>query len=265
MHFKEELSQLINEKNKERVNILLNSFLLKAYNQGWNDCLWGDEAPSLDSQSEKEILSRIKKEPNNKIRMSNWERSMAIPSCVPVRLKEKYQKAIRFAGEKHGDQKMPGSTISYMVHVSNVAMEILSAYFSQPDFDVDFAVQVALLHDVIEDTDTGYEELKTAFSERIAYAVLALSKNKDIPDKSERMKDSLKRILHLENEAGMVKLADRITNLQPPPKHWTKEKIGKYHVEVKYIRESLKHCNVYLSTRLQEMIESYQIHIAINS
>ena len=261
MHFEEEISSLIDEKNKERVNILFNSFLLKAYNQGWNDCLWGDEAPALDSQSEKEILSRIKKEPNNKIRMSNWERSMAIPSCLPVRLQEKYQKAIRFAGEKHGDQKMPGSTISYMVHVSNVAMEILSAYFSQPDFDVDFAAQVALLHDVLEDTENHDEELKTAFSERIADAVLALSKNKDIPDKSERMKDSLKRILQLENEVGMVKLADRIINLQPPPKHWTNEKIGKSHCEAKNIHESLTHCNKYLSLRLQKLIGTYNLYL----
>ena len=193
--------------------------------------------------------------------MSNWERPIPIAACVPVRLQEKYQKAIRFAGEKHGDQKMPGSTISYMVHISNVAMEILSAYFLQPDFDVDFAVQVALLHDVIEDTDTGYEELKTAFSERIADAVLALSKNKDIPDKSERIKDSLKRILQLENEVGMVKLADRITNLQPPPRHWTKEKIGKYHREARNIHESLKHCNKYLSLRLQQLIGTYNLYL----
>ena len=49
-------------------------------------------------------------------------------------------------------------------------MEILMSYSVNPNFDVDFAVQVALLHDVLEDTDTSYEELNhcnTYLAERI--------------------------------------------------------------------------------------------------
>ena len=41
---------------------------------------------------------------------------------------ELYQKAMKFAGEKHKDQKVPGTNSNYLLHISNVAMEILVAY-----------------------------------------------------------------------------------------------------------------------------------------
>jgi len=44
-----------------------------------------------------------------------------------------------------------------------------------------FAAQVALLHDTIEDTATTYDEIKEIFSEKIADAVLALSKDSNLP------------------------------------------------------------------------------------
>jgi len=72
---------------------------------------------------------------------------------------ELYQKAIRFAGAKHAKQQVPGTKTNYLAHVSNVAMEVMLAHAQQPDFDLDFAVQLALLHDTLEDTDTDMLEL----------------------------------------------------------------------------------------------------------
>jgi (p)ppGpp synthase/HD superfamily hydrolase len=141
---------------------------------------------------------------------------------------ELYQKAMNFAGEKHSEQKGPGTNSNYLLHVSNVAMEVLMAYTYDNSFDINFAIQTAILHDTIEDTDTEFSELKTEFGEQIVLAVQALTKNKDLSSKEDRMHDSLKRINELQKEVGLVKLADRITNLQTPPKHWSKEKIIKY-------------------------------------
>lgn len=50
----------------------------------------------------------------------------------------------------------------------------------------------------------------------------------------------------------MVKMADRITNLQPPPKHWTPEKISRYREEACQIHQALKGACSYLAARLQE-------------
>ena len=64
---------------------------------------------------------------------------------------ELYQEAMSFAGEKHSEQLVPGTTSNYLLHISNVAMEVLIAYNYAKDFDIDFAIQIAILHDTLED------------------------------------------------------------------------------------------------------------------
>ena len=173
-----------------------------------------------------------------------------------------YQKAIKFATAKHVEQNqtIPGTNLPYVVHLSNVAMEILITSFHSENFDLGFAVQVALLHDTLEDTNTNYEELETKFGVEIAMGVLALTKNEKLP-KEEQIKDCLKRIKLLQSEVWAVKLADRITNLQPPPPHWDKERKINYRDEAILILCELKDGNFYLAKRLEEKIEEYERYI----
>lgn len=171
-------------------------------------------------------------------------------------VQDAYQKAIAFAGEKHKHQKMPASDIPYMTHLSNVAMEIILAGANGEGFDTAFAVQLALLHDTIEDTDTKYSEVEAVFGEKVARGVFALTKEGE-KSKEEQMRESIGKILGQPNEVGAVKMADRITNLQKPPKHWTKEKAIKYRVEAEYIFAELGNCNEYLRERLKFKIEKY--------
>jgi (p)ppGpp synthase/HD superfamily hydrolase len=177
-----------------------------------------------------------------------------------MKIQEVYQKALKFAGEKHSNQKVPGSEANYLLHISNVCMEILVAYSENKDFDVELAVQVAALHDVIEDTETCFEEVTRLFGKSVACGVLALSKDKTIEDKRESMLDSLSRIKSQPREVGMVKLADRITNLQKPPHYWNTEKIKKYKAEAQTILTALKGRNQYLESRLEKKIEQYQAY-----
>lgn len=169
-----------------------------------------------------------------------------------------YQKAIKFAAKRHADsnQVLPGTNIPYVVHLSNVAMEILIASQNTEHFNTEFAVQVALLHDILEDTATTFEELSEEFSTEIAEAVLALTKNSQLP-KESKMSDSLNRIKKLSKEVWAVKLADRITNLQTPPQLWGVEKITEYQKEAIQIANALKGSNAYLEKRLQTKIEDY--------
>ena len=115
---------------------------------------------------------------------------------------------MKFAGEKHSDQKVPGTNSNYLLHISNVAMEILMAYTVNNDFDINFAIRVAIMHDTIEDTTADINELKREFGEKIARAVQALTKNETLSTKKKMITDSLDRINQLEKEVGMVKLAD---------------------------------------------------------
>ncbi len=171
---------------------------------------------------------------------------------------EIYQKAMKFAGEKHCDQLYPGSTANYLLHIANVSMEIFLAYQNAPDFDLDQAIQLAILHDVIEDTDTDYQEVKTRFGVPIADGVLALTKDETLSGKAEKMADSLERINRCAKEVGMVKLADRISNLQKPPHYWSQQKITNYREEAKTILMALTDKNEYLQNRLAQKIEDYK-------
>jgi guanosine-3',5'-bis(diphosphate) 3'-pyrophosphohydrolase len=172
-------------------------------------------------------------------------------------IQELYQKAIRFAGERHGNQKLPASKASYLVHLSNVAMEVILAEQHTDDFDLDFAVQIALLHDVLEDTPASFEEVSESFSGEIAEAVLALSKNEDLPGDIQ-IPDSLMRIKALRKEVWAVKLADRISNMQKPPKTWNLEKKKQYRQVAKLILQELKGGNAYLESRLEKKIKEYK-------
>ncbi|MEO6541527.1 MAG: HD domain-containing protein [Ferruginibacter sp.] len=169
-----------------------------------------------------------------------------------------YQKAIKFATLKHLEKKqlVPGTNMPYVVHLSNVAMEIFMASQHSENFNLDLAIQAGLLHDTLEDTATTVEELTFEFGDEVSEAVLALTKNDTLP-KAEKMQDSLQRIKKLSKAVWAVKLADRITNLQPPPAHWDNEKKKTYRQEAITIAEELKGGNSYLETRLQEKIAAY--------
>ncbi|MEM6376905.1 MAG: HD domain-containing protein [Bacteroidota bacterium] len=171
-----------------------------------------------------------------------------------------YQIAIKFAGEKHKDQLVPGANANYLLHLSNVAMEVMIAHQQESNFDLSIAVQLALLHDTVEDTDTTSEEIMNSFGRKIAEGVAALSKNPALKTKAEKMDDSLRRILDAYPEVRLVKMADRITNLQEPPHYWTKEKIKQYTAEAQKIFDQLSGINTYLDQRLQQQIEAYKTY-----
>ena len=170
-----------------------------------------------------------------------------------------YQETIAFAALKHGNQKMP-TGLPYVVHLSNVAMEVFMAHKEEPNFNIEFAIQLALLHDVLEDTPLSFKELEDTFGNIVATGVLALTKNASL-DKKDQMDDSLNRILDLSSEVAIVKLCDRITNLQKPPKKWDNAKIKKYHLQAIQIAERLEGKNEYLDKRINKKIEKYKLYL----
>ena len=175
---------------------------------------------------------------------------------------ENYIEVLNFAALAHGEQKTPKG-LPYIAHITCVAMEVINACEkSQLEQNkTDLAISCALLHDVIEDTNITYDEIYVKFGDKIANGVEALTKDKTKSTKQEQMKDSLERLLAQPYEIQMVKLADRITNLGIPPKHWDSEKIKKYQEEAALILSCLKNSNIYLSKRLEEKIEEYKKYI----
>ncbi|MBR8838857.1 MAG: bifunctional (p)ppGpp synthetase/guanosine-3',5'-bis(diphosphate) 3'-pyrophosphohydrolase [Stigonema ocellatum SAG 48.90 = DSM 106950] len=170
---------------------------------------------------------------------------------------ESYIKAYRFAAHAHLGQKVPGTEIPYIMHLSFVSMEVIAALNLEQEHDGELAVQCAILHDTIEDTKVTFEQVKDEFGDRIANGILALTKDEKLA-KPLQIPDSLRRIKEQVQEIWMVKLADRISNLQPPPHDWTQEKISRYREESIEIYEDLKDASPFLASRLESKIENYK-------
>ena len=75
------------------------------------------------------------------------------------------------------------------------------------------------------------------------------------------MADSLRRIWEQPREVAMVKLSDRITNLQPPPVHWSREKIAAYADEAQEIYDALADASPFLAARFREKLAEYRATI----
>ncbi|HEY0253094.1 MAG TPA: HD domain-containing protein [Kofleriaceae bacterium] len=161
-----------------------------------------------------------------------------------------YVQALQFAARKHEGQRVTGSGLPYLVHVCSVASEILGVGGS------DLALQCALLHDTVEDTATTLDEIRSEFGLAVMHGVSALTKNAELP-KSEQMADSLARIQTQPHVIWIVKLADRITNLAPPPAHWTSEKRRTYREEAIVIADTLGAASPALEARIRARIAAY--------
>jgi (p)ppGpp synthase/HD superfamily hydrolase len=134
-------------------------------------------------------------------------------------------------------------TRPYVAHVVKVAMEVLAATQGEAGLDRNLAVACALLHDTVEDSpELKRPGVRARICKEFGAAVLAgvdaLAKNDELP-KSERMSDSLRRVKEQPRDVWLVKLADRITNLEPPPREWTLDKRRRYLEEAKVILKEL--------------------------
>lgn len=167
-----------------------------------------------------------------------------------------YLDALNFAARAHHAQTIPGGDVPYLVHLCQVAMEVMAS----PACD-DLALACALLHDTIEDTATTFEEIQAKFGLQVAQGVSALSKDLTLP-KNEQMADSLRRLAECGPQVQMVKLADRITNLQEPPHTWPLEKRRAYQREAQEILSTLGASDRLLASRLAGKIQNYSRYLS---
>jgi (p)ppGpp synthase/HD superfamily hydrolase len=180
------------------------------------------------------------------------------PGDDPMRRfsQDSYMRAWRFAAEKHRGQTMTGSDLPYVTHVGAVAMEVIAALMVEAVAEPDLAVVVALLHDTIEDTGATQDEIAAAFGDAVARGVAALSKDPRLP-KEERLADSLRRIKLAPPEIALVKLADRVVNLEPAPPDWSRDKRRTYRAEARTILAELGAASPSLAARLADKIARY--------
>jgi (p)ppGpp synthase/HD superfamily hydrolase len=172
------------------------------------------------------------------------------------------QDAWQLATQKHDGQKYggfeEGSQVEYLNHIGSVTFEIMTASVMEKNMDVMLAITCAMLHDTIEDTDLSYESIVSKYGARVANGVLALTKDKKIEGKKEKMIDSLRRIKKQPKEIWSVKMSDRIANLYAPPFYWNDEKKKVYIEEAWLILKELGVASKYLADRLADKINAYK-------
>lgn len=125
---------------------------------------------------------------------------------------------IEFIKEKHKGQKRIQGT-PYYIH----PLEVSNILYKR-GFPKDYQI-VGLFHDLLEDTNTTYEELVQISNKEIADAVKLITK-----EKGYVMSDYINRIKQ-NDMARMVKLADRLHNLSET--HLASEKF-----QVRYVKET---------------------------
>ncbi|OGO18481.1 MAG: hypothetical protein A2Z15_07940 [Chloroflexi bacterium RBG_16_50_11] len=85
-------------------------------------------------------------------------------------------------------------------------------YLYNLDYPKDIVI-AGILHDLLEDTDVSFNDIKEKFGEKIARLVQACSFDAAIKDKKEQYNEVFARCLKEGKEALLVKIADLIDNL----------------------------------------------------
>ena len=75
------------------------------------------------------------------------------------------------------------------------------------------AIQAALLHDTVEDTDTTIEEIITEFGNDVARVVQEVTDDRSLP-KGQRKQMQVDTVAGKSDRAKLVKLADKLYNLR---------------------------------------------------
>ena len=122
-------------------------------------------------------------------------------------------KAIQFATEAHKGVVRKGSKLPYILHPLEAGV-IVSSMTNDEN-----VIAAAILHDVLEDTDVTYEELKKEFGV-VADYVSAESENKrkELPPEATWKIRKQETIEHLQQEnrkeIKIIALADKLSNIR---------------------------------------------------
>jgi (p)ppGpp synthase/HD superfamily hydrolase len=165
--------------------------------------------------------------------------------------------AFEYGEEKHKHEFRSHSEEPYFIHCTAVASNLLT----DPDIKKDFII-AALLHDVIENTETKFDEIEKKFGATATYLVKALTK----PPSSFK-KEWGKEKYYKEGFFGplieasktnpfalKIKLSDRLNNLETYWKFASKKKIVEYVWETRELLKISSNIATPLKTRIQEQL-----------
>ncbi|MDD6034046.1 MAG: bifunctional (p)ppGpp synthetase/guanosine-3',5'-bis(diphosphate) 3'-pyrophosphohydrolase, partial [Oscillospiraceae bacterium] len=151
---------------------------------------------------------------------------------------DKIGEAYRLADEAHGGQKRKSGD-PYISHPVAVAIILVGL-----GMDTD-CICAALMHDVVEDTDTTLDEIRRKFGGDVAVMVNGVTKLGQIPlsTKEEQQAENVRKMLLAMNEdvrVIIIKLADRLHNMRTAM-YWPPEKQRSKSLETMEIYAPIAH------------------------
>lgn len=129
-------------------------------------------------------------------------------------------KAIAFATKAHEGQVRKGTTIPYILHPLEAAT-IVGTMTTDDEI-----IASAVLHDVVEDTDTTVEQIEELFGYRVARLVAAESEDKreNLPAQSTwkvRKQETLDHLKNAQIDVKMIALGDKLSNVRAIHRDYT--------------------------------------------
>jgi guanosine-3',5'-bis(diphosphate) 3'-pyrophosphohydrolase len=120
---------------------------------------------------------------------------------------KKIELAEEYAKKKHSNQLRKDGITTQYEHLKSVVTRLKGLGITDED-----VLCAGWLHDVIEDTDTTFENINSLFGKNVALLVLALSKEK-IPQKKIMESNYIHNLQISSTEAKIIKLCDISSNL----------------------------------------------------
>jgi guanosine-3',5'-bis(diphosphate) 3'-pyrophosphohydrolase len=154
-----------------------------------------------------------------------------------------FMSALKFGAYKHRWQKRKDAEQTpYFNHPIDVA-EILWRVGTVRDIAV---LTAALLHDVIEDTETKPEEVERDFRRAILSLILEVSDDKSLA-KETRKELQVQHAPNLSTGAKLIKIADKICNIRgvthSPPPDWSLQRRMEYLDWAERVVKAMNGCN----------------------
>jgi guanosine-3',5'-bis(diphosphate) 3'-pyrophosphohydrolase len=161
-------------------------------------------------------------------------------------------RALHFAANKHRMQRRKDAEASpYINHPIALAETLSTVGVTDPA-----TLAAAILHDVIEDTDTSPDEIEAAFGADIRHIVMEVTDDKSLP-KERRKQLQIDHAASASMAARLVKLADKICNvrdiLESPPQGWSLTRRGDYLDWARQVIDSLRGTHPVLEARFDEL------------
>ena len=150
-------------------------------------------------------------------------------------------KALTFAADRHRNQRRKNvDAFPYINHPISL-VNILCNEVHITDINL---ICSALLHDTVEDTETTAEELRTEFGPVISNIVMEVTDDKSIAARQERKQLQIEHASHISDQAKLLKLADKISNLRDlsidPPATWSLQRQRDYFDWAKQVIDQLR-------------------------